>query len=111
MLESGSDGRRWHYALRSGLYDVQTDDIFIDSVPWRCEQAGPLRLQKVNHVALEFRSGRDATGKGWPDYLLMAVTVNAPEICLFIAIYRLARCLNTMVLTAAAIRFRPRMLT
>lgn len=44
MLESGSDRQTLALRFAPGLYDVQTDDIFIDSVPWRCEQAGPLRL-------------------------------------------------------------------
>ncbi|ELI9453243.1 chitinase [Salmonella enterica] len=87
MLESGSDRQTLALRFAPGLYDVQTDDIFIDSVPWRCEQAGPLRLlQKVNHVALEFLPGVTLQVKGWPDYLAHGgVTVNAPET---VSLYR-----------------------
>lgn len=87
MLESDSDRQTLALRFAPGLYDVQTDAIFIDSVPWRCEQSGPLRLlQSVNHVALEFLPGVALQVKGWPDYLAHGgVTVNAPET---VSLYR-----------------------
>ncbi len=67
MLEGGSDRQTLALRFAPGLYDVQTDDIFIDRVPLRCDQAGPLRLShKVNHVALDFLPGVTHTVKCLP---------------------------------------------
>ncbi len=59
--------------------------FFIDSVPWRCERAGPLRLLQGQPWLEHAR--RDATGKkvGW---CAGGVTVNAPDGFSLIAIYR-----------------------
>ncbi|EDP8644170.1 chitinase [Salmonella bongori] len=81
MLESDSKQQTLALRFAPGLYEVQTDAIFINSVLWCCEQTGPQRLlQSVNHVALEFQPGVTLQVKGWPDYLAHGgVTVNAPE--------------------------------